>query len=257
MKGFLYDLHTHTAEVSSCGRLPAAEVIDRYAAAGFAGIAVTDHLHQGFLDRLGPGCSWDEAVDRYLAGYRASKRQGEKAGVRVVLGAELRFPENDNDYLIYGIDEAWLRKNPGICRMTAQGFFDRYHDEVLIIEAHPFREGSAPVQEGAVHGVELVNSNPRHDNGNEQALALCRRHPEYLRTAGSDTHREGDAAQVGVIFSEPAEDSFACRRMLLAGQFTLWAPAYEAFVQADGVLRAAQPQVAQPQASQPQAAQQC
>lgn len=239
MKGFLYDLHTHTAEVSGCGRLPAAEVAERYAAAGFSGFAVTDHLYLEFLGRLGAGCSWDDAVSQYLTGYRAAERHGGKLGVRVVLGAELRFPENNNDYLIYGIDEAWLRKNPGICQMTAQGFFDRYHDEVLIIRAHPFREGSALMEEGAVHGVELINTNPRHDNGNRQALALCQRHPEYLRTAGSDTHREGDAAQAGVIFPEPAEDSFACKQLLGAGRFTLWAPGYEALTRADEALREA------------------
>lgn len=29
MKEYLYDPHTHTAETSKCGHLPAAEVVDR------------------------------------------------------------------------------------------------------------------------------------------------------------------------------------------------------------------------------------
>lgn len=32
VNGYLYDPHTHTAETSKCGHLPAAEVVDRYVA---------------------------------------------------------------------------------------------------------------------------------------------------------------------------------------------------------------------------------
>jgi hypothetical protein len=41
MKEYLYDPHTHTAETSKCGHLPAAEVVDRYAGHGFSGLVVT------------------------------------------------------------------------------------------------------------------------------------------------------------------------------------------------------------------------
>ena len=36
MNGYLYDPHTHTAETSKCGHLPAAEVVDRYVRQGYA-----------------------------------------------------------------------------------------------------------------------------------------------------------------------------------------------------------------------------
>ena len=45
MEGYLFDPHTHTAETSKCGHLPAAEVVDRYVRNGFSGLVVTDHLH--------------------------------------------------------------------------------------------------------------------------------------------------------------------------------------------------------------------
>ena len=44
MDGYLFDPHTHTAETSKCGHLPAAEVVDRYVRHGFSGLVVTDHL---------------------------------------------------------------------------------------------------------------------------------------------------------------------------------------------------------------------
>ena len=99
MKEYLYDPHTHTAETSKCGHLPAAEVVDRYAGHGFSGLVVTDHLHPEYLSRIDTDHNWDHVIDHYLAGYRASKARGDELGLDVILGAELRFPENDNDYL--------------------------------------------------------------------------------------------------------------------------------------------------------------
>ena len=105
MNGFLYDPHTHTSETSRCGHLPAAEVVDRYVKQGFTGLVVTDHLHPEYLSRIDTQHNWDAVMDHYLSGYRASKKRGDEVGFDVILGAELRFPENDNDYLVYGIDE--------------------------------------------------------------------------------------------------------------------------------------------------------
>ncbi|MDE6456219.1 MAG: hypothetical protein K2L38_10020 [Dysosmobacter sp.] len=237
MNGYRYDPHTHTAETSRCGHLYAADVVDRYVRNGFTGLVVTDHLHPEYLSRIDTEHNWDKVMDHYLSGYHASKRRGDEVGLDVILGAELRFPENDNDYLVYGIDEQWLRSNPYICCMSAQEFFDKYHSQVLIIHAHPFRRGSAPVQETAVHGAEIINGNPRHENNNDKALELCRRHPEYFRLAGSDTHRDGDEARTAVILPERVRDSFAYKRMIESRRFRLWSPAFQEFVEADEAIR--------------------
>ena len=117
--------------------------------------------------------------------------------------------------------------------MSAQEFYDKFHNEVLIIHAHPFRQGSAPVQETAVHGAEIVNGNPRHNNHNDMAWELCGRHPEYLRLAGSDTHRDGDEARAGVILSERVKDSYQYKHMIETKQFHLWSPEFQSFIDMD------------------------
>ena len=156
----------------------------------------------------------------------------------MLLGAELRFPENDNDYLVYGIDENWLRSNPYICCMSAQEFFDKYHNQVLIIHAHPFRKGSAPVQETAVHGAEIINGNPRHENNNDLALALCRRHPEYYRLAGSGhPPGRGTRHRPGVLLPEKPKDSFAYKHLIETRRFRLWSPSFQSYVDADEEMR--------------------
>ena len=237
VNGYLYDPHTHTAETSKCGHLFAAEVVDRYVRNGFSGLVVTDHLHPEYLSRIDTQHNWDMVMDHYLSGYHASKKRGDEVGLDVLLGAEFRFPENDNDYLVYGIDEQWLRSNPYACCMSAQEFYDKFHNEVLIIHAHPFRAGSAPVQETAIHGAEIINNNPRHENNNDQALAMCRRHPEYFRLAGSDTHRDGDEARAGVILPQRVKDSRAYKHMIETMQFQLWCPEFPDILAADAEMR--------------------
>lgn len=238
MKQYLYDPHTHTAETSKCGYLNAADVVDRYVKNGFSGLVVTDHLHPEYLSRIDTEHDWQKVMDHFLSGYRASKKRGDELGFDVILGAELRFPENDNDYLVYGIDEQWLRANPYICCMSAQEFYDKFHDQVLIIHAHPYRSGSAPVQETAVDGAEIINGNPRHDNHNDMAWDLCCRNPRYLRLAGSDTHRSGDEARAGVALPERVHDSYAYKHMIETKQFRLWSPDFQQFVDMDEKKRA-------------------
>ena len=213
MQGYLYDPHTHTSETSKCGHLPAAEVVERYVKNGFSGLVVTDHLHPEYLSRIDTEHDWQKAMDHYLTGYKASKKRGDELGFDVILGAELRFPENDNDYLVYGIDEDWLR-------------------------SHPYRDGNLTVFEDAVHGSEIINGNPRHDNHNDLALELCRRHPDFYRLAGSDTHQDGDEARAGVILPERVHDSYQYKAMIEARRFRLWSPEFQSFVDADEAMRA-------------------
>lgn len=237
MEGFLFDPHTHTAETSKCGHLPAAEVVDRYVRSGFSGLVVTDHLHPEYLSRIDKDHDWNKAMDHYLSGYHASKKRGDEVGFQVILGTELRFPENDNDYLVYGIDEDWLRSNPYVCCMSAREFFQKFHDQVLIIHAHPYRDGNTVVFEDAVHGTEIINGNPRHDNHNDLALDLARRHPDFFRLAGSDTHQAGDEARAGVILPEKPADSFAYKDLIEQRRFRLWSPEFQSFVDADEEMR--------------------
>ena len=237
MNGFLYDPHTHTSETSRCGHLPAAEVVERYVKQGFTGLVVTDHLHPEYLSRIDVHHSWDAVMDHYLTGYHASKKRGDELGFDVILGTELRFPENNNDYLVYGIDEEWLRSHPYVCCMSAREFFEKFHTEVLIIHAHPYRDGNTEVFEDAVHGSEIINGNPRHENGNEKALDMCRRHPDFFRLAGSDTHQAGDEARAGIILPERVTDSYAYKKMIETLNFQLWSPEFPAFVEADEAMR--------------------
>ena len=69
---------------------------------------------------------------------------------------EIRFYEDPNDYLLYGMTEELLcREGERWLEMNLKSFYAAYGNRLLIIQAHPNREGSsapAPVQ--LLHGME-------------------------------------------------------------------------------------------------------
>lgn len=221
MGRFLYDMHIHTAETSKCGWMPGAFLAQLYKAAGYSGIVITDHFHEGYFSSLDCYNDWEKCVDHFLAGYRAAAEMGERLGLDVIMGAEVRFAENESDYLIYGIDEAFLKRNPYMYRLGHEAFFDRFGDEILIVHAHPYRNGNTVVFDDCVHGVEVINGNHRHRNHNDLALALCRREPRLICTCGSDTHRPGDECQCAMALDHRVSDSFGFMDALTRGEYRI------------------------------------
>ena len=138
---------------------------------------------------------------------------------------------------MYGIDEDWLRSNPYMCCTSAREFYEKFHNEVLIIHAHPYRDGNTTVFEDAVDGTEIINGNPRHENHSDRGVEPCRRHPNYFRLAGSDTHQDGDEARAGVILPERVRDSFQYKAMIESGNFRLWGPDFQDLIDIDEEMR--------------------
>ena len=225
-----FELHVHTAETSKCGIISAPELVRAYKNCGYDGIVVTDHLHESYISLQNCRDDWQECVTRYLFGYQEAKRAGEKIGLQVALGAELRFPENDSDYLLYGIDETFLRENPYLFRTDHAAFFQKFGDQILIIQAHPYRNCDE-VFSDSVHGLEIVNCNPRHNSRNERALKLAQENPRLIRVCGSDAHRPGDEGRAAVLLEGDVRDSFDVKRVLESGRFRLWCPEFDSIIQ--------------------------
>ena len=194
------ETHLHTGESSCCGDVPAAELIRLYKEAGYSTVFVTDHYtEEWFGPHEGNAQAFQGKVDHFLFGYRLAKEEGEKIGVTVLLGAELKFGTDDkNDYLIYNITEDTIKDR--LYRMTPESFFEYANERgILVIAAHPFRALRRPVPH-AVHGLEVINANPRHsfDMQNDVAQKFAEQNPHLLRTGGSDTHELPDVACGGI-----------------------------------------------------------
>jgi histidinol phosphatase-like PHP family hydrolase len=191
--GFLYETHLHTSQASACGVSRGSEYIKRYLDLGFTGIMVTDHFFNSntALSRLRP---WSEWVKGFCKGYEDARNEGEKRGLDVFFGWEETF--DGDDYLIYGLDKAWLLEHPEMVRWTRE----EQHREVrryggCVVHAHPFRQHSYI---GVIHlAPYFVDAVEAANAGNHDAIYDAQAF-EYARllglpaVAGSDIHRATD-----------------------------------------------------------------
>ncbi|MCL2361281.1 MAG: PHP domain-containing protein [Defluviitaleaceae bacterium] len=217
---YKFEPHAHTAESSGCANFPAKKLVEAYHAAGFDGIAITDHMYGYLLQRFKN--NWNQCVDFFLKGYKNAKKRGNELGLGVILGMELSFAGAPGmDYLVYGIDENFLRKNSDLPNLHLKEFFRRYSDELLIIQAHPFRYGNEIVYHQYLHGVEIHNGNPRHINDNKKSRALCKSRPKLCPISASDTHEAGDVGRGWIELKHPVKDSKQLRNIILNREYEL------------------------------------
>lgn len=216
------ETHLHTKHVSKCGWLTAEELIAGYKAAGYDAIVVTDHYNRTTFEYLGidTRASGDK-IGPFLEGYRRMAALGEQKGIRVFKGAELRFDESENDYLLYGYADGLLAEPEDIFRMGIAAFspIARGHGAVLV-QAHPYRKKCTPAIARYLDGLEVRNRNPRHENYNDRAEEYAQQFG-LLGLAGSDCHRAEDIAVSGILTAELPGDSFAMARLIRSRRYTL------------------------------------
>ncbi len=225
MKKHLIDIHCHTAETSNCGQTPAAETVQLYRSLGYSGIVVTDHFHNytfRTLKKTIPNPTWQQKLDYLLKGYREALKEAQRIddGFRVYLGCELRFDENDNDYLIFGLTEDKLQKMENILE-TEQDEGIKFVQSLgcAVIQAHPFRRNCTIVKPGILDGVEVFNGHRGHDSSNDFALMWARKY-NYIMTSGTDFHGEHDPNS-GIYVDEMPADEEALRDIILSGNYEL------------------------------------
>ncbi len=216
---YLYELHCHTSEVSGCGKICAADVVKLLKENNYSGVVITDHFTSGGIKGT-PITDWKNYVDAFLAGYRAAKAHATQ-DFHVLLGAEIRFPENDNDYLLLGITEQFLYDNPHLNSTSLRECSEIAHrNGVLIVQAHPMRNSMTIMRPEYLDGYEVYNGNKRHDSRNEIADTWATRN-EKIKTSGSDFHEYEDLARGGVWFEKEVFTATELAAELKNGSFTL------------------------------------
>ncbi|MDR0623024.1 MAG: PHP domain-containing protein [Treponema sp.] len=210
---YLYETHLHTVRSSACGVSRGQDYIHRYIDRGFSGIIVTDHFFRGntAIDRRLP---WREWVHRFCRGYEETREAGERLGLDVFFGWEETFDGCD-DYLIYGLDKAWLLEHPESRRWTrGEQYREVKRYGGCVVQAHPFRQhyyiSRINLSAGCVDGVEAANAG----NHEQSYDALAARYAERLglpKTAGSDIHdaEQFDWGEIFGVYLDKKLDSIA------------------------------------------------
>lgn len=194
---YCWETHAHTAEISPCGVVPAAELAQTYIKEGYTGVVITNHFSRyGFTyvaDR-----PWEEQVNWFYNGYEAVK---DAAGdrLRVLFGAEINLNGDPNDYLVYGATREWLLAHPELLTLRVSELSRLVRENgFLLIQAHPFRNGMRVVPPDQLDGIETFNGNMRHDSRNFLAAQWAARYG-LLQTSGSDFHEMEDTARGGIF----------------------------------------------------------
>lgn len=194
---YLYETHLHTSESSACARSTGAQMARACKDYGYTGIFVTDHNWGGntATDHRLP---WDQWVDAFALGYEHARAEGEQIGLDVFFGYEAGYW--GTEFLIYGIDKAWMKAHPQLAYATVEEQYALVHEAGgLVMHAHPFREEFYipevrlyPQWIDGVEGINATHSNPGSTAHNDPAFdekAISYAGENNLpMSAGSDIH---------------------------------------------------------------------
>ena len=214
---FKTELHAHTAEVSPCAGFTAARVVEKYLEAGFSTLVITDHFRDYVIEHA--GLTWHQKIDHYLAGYRNAVKHANDQ-INVLLGIELQFVGERNDYLIYGITEDFLYSTPDIHKMSLKSLRSILPPTAMIVHAHPFRSGATITDPALLDGMEAYNGGTSSTQ-NAFAEQWAERF-DLIPTSGSDYHG-GPASRIsgGIVTDEEIVDCTQLTQILRSRAHTL------------------------------------
>ncbi len=223
MMKYKTELHLHTKEVSDCGTVSAFDSADLYAAAGYSTVLVTDHMSKFTFsgkkyDRAGG--SWEEKCDYYMRGYH-TMLEAAAGRFNVLFGMELRSNTDDNDYLIYGMTEEFMRACPEMMDMPLKELIPQLHEAgMLFFQAHPFRNGMRIKKPDLLDGIEVYNGHPEQESRNDIAELWADKF-NLLRSSGSDFHHDHHHPRAGIETDFPILTNEQLVQTLRSGNFTL------------------------------------
>ena len=220
---YKYELHLHTSEGDLCAFSTGSECVRLYRDAGYDGIVVTNHYFSTFFDWFADelrGKDHRGIIDRFLRGYYNARNEGEKLGFTVLVGAEVRFGDCVNDYLIYGVDETFFYSAPLLNELGGvkelAGILPK---DALIVQAHPFRNDMLIRKPDCLFGIEGYNGG-NESISNELAKAYAAHYGKPM-TSGSDFHCRDHLARGGIATSRKISTASDLSEVLRSGNYTL------------------------------------
>ncbi len=214
---FRTELHAHTNPASPCSNFTPEEVIQRYSEIGYDSIVISNHFYPGMqhLDDK------ETCITEYLKDFYVSKELGKKYGINVIFGCELRFTENVNDYLIFGIDPDFtgfaFDSMPKGLDFFSKAFRS---DKTLIIQAHPFRDRMTEMPAELLDGVEVFNLHPGQNSRVAFAAKYAQKH-NHIVTCGTDFHHEGHQGMTAFLTKTEMKDSHDIVKVLKSRDYLI------------------------------------
>ena len=218
---YKYELHCHTGGVSRCATIEPEELVRKYEKAGYSGLVLTDHYSPlTFLPThyLRP----QKAIEHYLSSYHKLK-EWCGGSFTVLLGLELRHYGVVNDYLIYGVEEEWLKQQKNMLLWSEKKMCEEMHRQgYLIYQAHPYRPLIYRCNPGYIDGIEIYNG---HTGEARNAKArLWAESAGMPVSSGSDTHHITDNPCGGIETMRPIRTNADLLDVLRSQNYKLLCP---------------------------------
>jgi predicted metal-dependent phosphoesterase TrpH len=211
---FLIDLHTHTADASSCASTTVEELLGRAEQVGLNGVAVTDHNR--------------------IAGALKAQRLARRRDVRVFVGVEV-LTEEIGDVLVYGLREEFPDAPVGFRRLAKQA----ERAGAVMFAAHPFRRHARnglwvhfeetgfnwrqamelPELLRPLGGVEVYNSGATPQENEDAALFAARFRLPGI--GGSDAHSSWRVGWCATEFEFEVENDEQLVQALKVGRYRI------------------------------------
>lgn len=220
---YKYDLHIHTSECDKYAWVDGAETVRQYKNAGYDGLVITDHYEskilECFKDEIGSSDK-DAIINRYLFGYYSARNEAEKLGFTVLCGAEVRFENNINDYLVYGLEEQDFYRLPLLNKLqNVEELSSVLPKNALIVQAHPFRNNMTVCSPNNIFGIEGYNGCTEKIR-NEMAKMFASHYNKAI-TSGSDFHEISMLAKGGIETRKKLNSQIDLVNVLKSGDYII------------------------------------
>ena len=214
---YKYEMHCHTKMVSQCGRTEPKDIVEMYRQEGYSGIVVTEHYSP--LTFGVNSYKANRLIDFYLSSYYEMKKY-ETEDFTVFFGMELRHFATGADYLIYGVDPEWLKKQGNLLVKWEKPVYEMMHREgYLVFQAHPFRPYILRCNPKYIDGIEVYNG--KCDQKTNDKAASWAEKTGKLVVSGSDFHEKKNLARGGIITERKIKDNADLVEMLKSQDFEL------------------------------------
>ena len=182
------ELHAHCKGGSGCAFVPAEDLIREYKDAGYGAVVLTNHLSEWEFSKY-PGNTKKEKMDFYLSLFDDVKREGDKQGIKVFLGAEVRAKQDYFiEFMLYGFDREFLYNSPDLFSLSQEELFALAEEnDVFMYQTHPYRNGVACGDPKFMHGAEAFNGHVNQINNNAPANEFCEING-LIKLCGTDFH---------------------------------------------------------------------
>ena len=131
----------------------------------------------------------------------------------------MRFPENANDYLVYGVGPEDIEHFVTLVPHGIENFYKKAKtDRNVILQAHPFRKEMVRAPLDVIDGIEVFNMHQRHNSAVALAAQFASEN-NLLVCGGSDFHRPEDMALCLARSADKLRDSYDVADMIKSRDF--------------------------------------